>query len=88
MIYQLPNPIDVLTPLGECTAIIIIDYGIDINSCWVCRMPGGEIKHFLSDDIKIYLNPMYGQGWDVKPFEAVKKIPAGAKRKTDFLKPK
>ena len=65
MIYQLPNPIDVLTPLGNCTAIIIIDYGIDTNSIWLCRMSGGEVKHFLSDDVKIYGNPLYGKGWDV-----------------------
>ena len=86
MIYQLPNPIDVLTPLGDCTAIMIIDYGIEVNSCWVCRMSGGTVKHFLSDDIKIYSNPMYGKGWDVEPFEAIKKISKGAKRNTDFLK--
>ena len=86
MIYQLPNPIDVLTPLGDCTAIIIIDYGIDVNSVWVCRMPGGEVKHFLSDSIKIYGNPMYGKGWDVESFESIKKLPAGARRSTKFLK--
>ncbi len=66
MIYQLPNPIDVLTPLGDCTAIMIIDYSKDINTVWVCRMPGGYIRHFYSDDIRIYLNPMDGIGFDVE----------------------
>jgi hypothetical protein len=28
-------------------------------------MNGGEVKHFWSDDIKIYGNPMNGKGWDV-----------------------
>jgi len=65
MIYQLPNPIDVATKLGDGTCIAIIDYGIDLNSVWIVRFPGGEIKHLLSDDIRVYGNPMYGAGWDV-----------------------
>lgn len=64
MIYQLPNPIDVATPLGPGTAILIIDYGIDVNTVWVVRFAGGEVKHILSDDIRMYGNPMYGHGWD------------------------
>ena len=65
MIYQLPNPIDVATSLGDGTAIMIIDYGIDVNSVWMVRFPGGEVKHIISDDIRVYGNPMYGAGWDV-----------------------
>lgn len=66
MIHQLNPTIDVFTPLGDCTAILIIDYGIDVNSVWVCRMDGGEVKHFYSDDVLIYSNPMNGKGWDIK----------------------
>jgi hypothetical protein len=88
VIYQLPNPIDVNTPLGDCTAIMVIDYGIDVNSVFVCRMPGGTVKHFLSDDVKIYSNPMYGNGWDLEPFPQKKKQsgrwPKGAKRNMNF----
>jgi hypothetical protein len=29
-------------------------------------MPKGEVKHFYSDDIVIYDNPMNGSGWDIK----------------------
>lgn len=65
MIYQLPNPIDVATRLGDGTCIMIIDYGIDINSVWVVRYPGGEVKHCISDDVRVYGNPMNGNGWDV-----------------------
>ena len=85
MIYQLPNPIDVSTPLGDCTALFIIDYGIDTNTVWLCRMSGGSVKHFLSDDIKVYGNPMYGNGWDIsgKPTNRWGK---GAKRNMDFIK--
>ena len=109
MIHQLNPTIDVSTPLGDATAIMIIDYGLDVNSVFMCRMPGGEPKHFYSDQIRIYDNPMNGKGFDVdkdwfekldqkfkgqvdKIFnkqagdDIVHKIPANAKRNTDFLK--
>jgi hypothetical protein len=65
MIHQLNPTIDVKTPLGDGEAIFLIDYGVNTNTVWVCRMKGGEVKHFWSDDIKIYGNPMNGKGWDV-----------------------
>ncbi|MCC6818573.1 MAG: hypothetical protein IT245_06770 [Bacteroidia bacterium] len=65
MIHQLNPTIDVSTPLGDATAIMIIDYGLDVNSVFMCRMPGGEVKNFYSDDIRIYDNPMNGKGFDV-----------------------
>ena len=77
---QLNPTIDVHTPLGDGEAMFIIDYGINVNTVWVCRMAGGEVKHFYSDDIRIYDNPMNGCGWDV-----VTKLPPGAKRNMDFL---
>lgn len=64
---QLNPTIDVRTPLGDAEAIILIDYGVNVNTIWVCRMKGGEVKHFYSDDIRIYGNPMDGDGWDLKP---------------------
>lgn len=64
MIYQLPNPIDVATKLGDGTCIMIIDYGLDVNTVWVVRYAGGEVKHILSDDVRVYGNPMYGKSWD------------------------
>jgi hypothetical protein len=81
MMLQLNPTIDVKTPLGDGEAFFIIDYGVNVNTVWVCRMSGGEVKHFYSDDIHIYDNPMNGNGWDV-----VKKLPPGLKRNTDFLK--
>lgn len=65
MIHEFKSPISVHTPHGEGDAIIMIDYGIDVNTVWVVRLSGGEIKHYLSDDIRVYGNPMYGKGWDV-----------------------
>lgn len=65
MIVQLNPTIDVATKLGDGEAIGIIDYGINTNSVWMIRFKGGKILHLLSDDIRIYGNPMYGEGWDV-----------------------
>jgi len=67
MILQLNPTIDVLTIKGNAEAIMIIDYGINVNSVWVCRMKGGKVLHFYSDYIRIYDNPMNGNGWDVVP---------------------
>lgn len=50
---------------GDGQAIFIIDYGIDVNTVWVVRLEGGKVKHFYSDDILIYDNPMNGNGWDL-----------------------
>lgn len=36
MILQLNPPIHVMTPLGEAFARLIIDYGPDLNTVWVC----------------------------------------------------
>jgi len=65
MILQLNPTIGVITPLGDAEAIMVIDYGINANTIWVCRMEGGIVKHFYSDDVRIYGNPMDGKGWDV-----------------------
>ena len=62
---QLNPTIDVATPLGEGEAMFIIDYGVNVNTVWVCRMKGGKVKHFYSDDIRIYDNPANGEGWDI-----------------------
>lgn len=82
-ILQLNPTIAVKTPLGDGETFFIIDYGVNTNTVWVCRMSGGEVKHFYSDDIRIYDNPMNGNGWDVG--ESINKLPVGAKRNTDFL---
>ncbi len=82
---QLNPTIDVLTPLGEAEAIIVIDPHINCNTIWCCRMSGGYVKHFYSDDIRIYGNPANGDGWDVEEFK-IKKLPKGAKRHMNFKK--
>lgn len=65
MIHEFPTPIAVHTPHGVGQAFLFIDYGINVNSVWVVRLKGGKVLHYYSDDIRIYDNPMNGEGWDV-----------------------
>lgn len=66
MILELKTPIAVHTPLGYGDAYFLIDYGINTNSVWVVRLLGGEMKHFYSDNIRLYDNPMNGSGFDIQ----------------------
>jgi hypothetical protein len=87
MILQLNPTVEVHTPLGDGEAMFIIDYGINVNTVWVVRLPKGVIKHFYSDDVRIWGNPMNGEGWDCERLDdIVTKIPPNAKRNMDFLK--
>lgn len=61
MILQLSPPIWVYTPLGEGLAILIIDYGLDHNTCWVIAMKdSNQIKHFDANSVRYAENPAYG----------------------------
>jgi hypothetical protein len=65
MIHHFPTPIPVHTPHGYGDAILLIDYGIDVNTVWLVRLEGGAVKHYLSDDVRVYGNPMYGKSYDI-----------------------
>lgn len=66
MILQLNPTMDVYCRKhGDGEALFLIDYGTKLNTVWVVRFPGGIIKHFYSDDIRVYANPMDGMGFDV-----------------------
>lgn len=65
MIHEFKSPIPVHTPHGEGQALLLIDYGLNVNSCWVVRLKGGRVLHYYSDDIRIYDNPMNGSGFDI-----------------------
>lgn len=65
MIHEFRSPIAVHTPHGIGDALIMIDYGLNVNSVYVVRLKGGHIKNYYSDDIRIYDNPMNGSGFDV-----------------------
>lgn len=66
MIHEFRTPIAVKTPHGDGDALLFIDYGLNVNSVWVVRLHGGEVKHYYSDQIQIYGNPMDERGWDIK----------------------
>lgn len=61
MILQLNPPIWVTTPLGEGDTLLIIDYGVNVNSVWVVHLfDDGRVLHFDSSDIRVMGNLMYG----------------------------
>ena len=66
MIHEFRNKIAVHTPHGYGIALMMIDYALEINSVWVVRLKGGFVKHYYSDDIRIYDNPMNGNEFDIE----------------------
>jgi len=61
MMLQLQPPIHVLTPLGEGDCLVILDYGVHVNTVWlVWLFDSGKVAHFDSTDIRVFGNPMYG----------------------------
>lgn len=71
MIHELRTPLPVFTPHGDGDALFIIDYGLNVNTVWVVRLHRtGKIRHYYSDDVRIWGNPMDGRGWDAEPFPA------------------
>jgi len=48
------------TPLGRGLALLVVDYGLDHNTCWVVALQeDGQVKHFDSNDIKVVKNYTY-----------------------------
>ena len=61
MILQLDPAILVETPLGTGFAIMVIDYGMHQNTCWIVALQeNGIIKHFDCNDIILSTNYTYG----------------------------
>jgi hypothetical protein len=66
MIHEFNTPIPVHTPHGKGQAFLLIDYGLNVNTVWVVRLKGGKVKHYDSNDVRIYDNPMNGNDYDLK----------------------
>lgn len=58
---QLEPPIWVTTPLGEGHCLLIIDYGVSVNTVWLVHLfDSGKVVHVDSSDVRVMGNPMYG----------------------------
>lgn len=65
-IHEILNPFDVVTPLGDGVAIFMVAGSIHSNPQFIVRLyEGGDVRTFDQNDIKIYGNPMSGNGWDL-----------------------
>lgn len=61
MIHEFTNPIPCVTPLGDAYAIYVTSNGMWENDEWTCAMmEDGQIRHFNTDQIKIWHNGTYG----------------------------
>jgi hypothetical protein len=55
-----PSPIPVTTPLGDGYILYITERGIFENDeITVVLLKGGDIKHFTSDQVKVWKNSTY-----------------------------
>lgn len=58
-ILELQNPLPVATPHGNGKVLFIYDYSLDTNTVLGVRLDEtGEYKHYYSDDVRIWGNPM------------------------------
>lgn len=55
-----PYPIPVVTELGEGYLIYVESSGTWDNDVWcICLCNGGDVKHFLSNQVKIFKNATF-----------------------------
>lgn len=67
-IHEIQDPFDVKTPLGEGTALFLIAGSMHSNPNFIVRLyESGDLRTFDQNDIKVYGNPMTGNGWDLEP---------------------
>ena len=60
MVVFAPYPIPVVTPLGNAYAIYCESGGMFENDIWTCCLcDGGEVKHFTTEQIKIFKNSTF-----------------------------
>ena len=59
MIHEFVNPIPVVTPMGDGYAIYVRDGGTFENDVWCIALEDSTIKHFRTDQIKIWKNATF-----------------------------
>jgi hypothetical protein len=56
-IHEITQVMLVDTPFGKAQALFIIDYGIHLNTIWVCAsVENGAIRHFDTNQINVTTN--------------------------------
>lgn len=56
-IHEVQQVMVVETPFGESQVLFLIDYGIHLNTIWVCSsFSDGKVRHFDSKDITLKKN--------------------------------
>jgi hypothetical protein len=66
MMFELSNPLPVITPLGEGYVFYVTSGGTFENDIWtVVLINGGKIKHFRTDQINVHKNGTF----DIKSLE-------------------
>jgi len=85
-IHEILNPFDVeVNKLGYGVALFMIAGSVHSNPQFIVRFYNtGELRTVDQNDLIVYGNPTAGES--LIPEGVHKKIPAGAKRNTDFLK--
>jgi hypothetical protein len=64
-IHELSDGWTVHTPLGEGTALLITTPSYLGNSIVYVKLADGQLKHFDSNDIRIYGSPTYGETTEI-----------------------
>jgi hypothetical protein len=60
MIFEPQNPIPVVTPVGDGIVLYIKENGMHENDVWtVVLKDGGNVMHFLTNQVKVYHNSTY-----------------------------
>jgi hypothetical protein len=61
VIHEFRKPIPVVTPMGDGYAIYVESGGMFENDVWtICMSANGKVRHFTSDQIKIWQNATFG----------------------------
>jgi hypothetical protein len=61
VIHEVQQVMIVNTPFGEEQVLFIIDYGIHMNSIWVCTsLSDGKIRHYDTNQITMTINHTLG----------------------------
>ena len=61
MIHEFRKPMPVVTPMGDGYAIYVETSGMFENDVWtVCMSEDGTIKHFCSNQVRMYQNATFG----------------------------